>query len=131
MLRILDLKPKNIFYRNSVQMCHACKTSPIWIIPKNCEHIVTVSETSRESFGVNAKVIHNPIEVTKEKALVLISATRIPAPDKGGNEWRMKRLAEMLNEAHIPFVWFNFSDNALEDAPQGVVNVGARDDIQP
>ncbi len=131
MLRILDLKPKNIFYRNSVQMCHACKTSPIWIIPKNCEHIVTVSETSRESFGVNAKVIHNPIEVTKENALVLISATRIPAPDKGGNEWRMKRLAEMLNEAHIPFIWFNFSDNALEDAPQGFVNVGARDDIQP
>ena len=131
-LRILDMKPKNIFYKNSVQMCHACKTSPLWLIPKNSEHTVIVSETARKTFGDSkALVIHNPITIPKERALTLISATRIPAPDKGGNEERMIRLAEMLNEAEIPFVWLNFSENELENAPKGFYNVGMRDDISP
>ena len=134
MLRILDLKPRNIFYRNSIQMCHACKTNPLWMIPKNCNHIVNVSQVSKDSYGKNSEsglVIHNPIEKPKEKALFLVSATRIPAPDKGGNEQRMIRLAEMLNEKGIPFLWFNFSDNELENAPKGFMNVGARVDIMP
>lgn len=134
MLRILDIKPRNIFYRNSIQMCHACKTNPLWLIPQNCNHIVNVSQVSKESYGKNSEsglVIHNPIEKPKEKALLLVSATRIPAPDKGGNEDRMKRLAEMLNEKGIPFVWFNFSDNELPNAPKGLINVGARQDIMP
>lgn len=134
MLRILDLKPRNIFYKNSVQMCHACKTSPLYIIPQNSEYIVNVSQTSKDSYGDNSKdglVIHNPIMKPKEKALMLISATRIPARDKGDNEGRMRRLAEMLNEAEIPFIWFNFSDNELPNAPKGLINVGAREDIMP
>ena len=134
MLRILDMKPQNIYYRNSVQMSHACKTNPLWMIPNNSNHKVCVSNVAKESFGKNgndAMVIHNVITKSKEKALMIVSATRIPAPDKGGNEERMKRLAEMLNEKNIPFVWFNFSDNDLPNAPKGLINVGAREDIQP
>lgn len=134
MLRILDRIPSNFKYKQSVQMCHACKTNNNWHIPQNCNYIVNVSQASKDSFAEEAKdgiVIHNLISPSDDKALVLISATRIPAADKGNNEKRMIMLAEMLNKAQIPFVWFNFSDGQLNNAPQGLVNMGTRMDIQP
>ena len=66
-----------------------------------------------------------------KKALFLISATRIPAPDKGKNELRMRKLAEMLNDADIPFLWYNFSEGNIPDPPKGLINVGIFMDIQP
>jgi len=134
MLRILDEIPNNIDYKQSVQMCHACKTSPNWHITQNTDYIVNVSNASKESFGYESKngvVIHNPISVSSKKALILVSATRIPAPDKGNNEKRMRLLAEMMNKANIPFIWFNFSDGMVPDAPRGFVNMGIDMDIQP
>ena len=132
MLRILDHVPRNITYKQSVQMCHACRTNPMWHIPQNHDHIVNVSQASKDSFGDEAgMVIHNPIFTDNEKALILVSATRIPAPDKGENEKRMRRLAEMLNEAEIPFVWFNFSEGQIPNPPKGMVNMGLEMDIRP
>ena len=61
----------------------------------------------------------------------MISATRIPAPDKGQNERRMMKLADMLNEAQIPFIWLNFSDGQLDNAPKGFYNMGLCMDLQP
>ena len=133
-LRILDSMPTNIFADRTVRTCHGCKTNPAWNIPQDSDYIVNVSEVSKESFGEQAKegiVIHNPIEKSEKKALILVSATRIPAVDKGKNEVRMRMLAEMLNDAEIPFVWFNFSDGVIPNAPEGMVNMGIREDIQP
>lgn len=132
MLRILDVVPRNIAYKQSVQMCHACRTNPMWHIPQNHDHIVNVSQASKDSFGdESGMVIHNPIFVDNKKALILVSATRIPAPDKGKNEERMRKLAEMLNEADIPFVWFNFSEGQIPNPPKGMVNIGLEMDIRP
>ena len=134
MLRILDRIPSNFKYKQTVQMCHACKTNKDWHISQDRNYIVNVSQASKDSFGEEAKsgiVLHNPIIPNKEKALMLVSATRIPAPDKGNNEKRMVQLAEMLNRAKIPFIWFNFSDGPLNNAPKGLVNMGTRMDIQP
>ena len=135
MLRVLDKMPRNVAYNQSVQMCHACKTNNLWHIPQWSRYIVNVSQASKDSFGPEAKagiVIHNPIEKNEKKALILVSATRIPAPDKGmAYEARMKLLADMLNEAEIPFVWFNFSEGQLTNAPAGMVNMGMRQDITP
>ena len=133
-LRILDRIPNNFEYKQSIQMVHACRTNPQWHIKQNTEYIVNVSQTGKESFGEESTdgiVIHNPIYTRDERALILVSATRIPAPDKGDNEKRMRRLAEMLNEAKIPFVWFNFSEGQIPNPPKGVVNMGLEMDIQP
>ena len=133
-LRILDRIPNNFEYKQSIQMVHACRTNPQWHIKQNTEYIVNVSQTGKESFGEESTdgiVIHNPIYTRDERALILVSATRIPAPDKGDNEKRMRRLAEMLNEAKIPFVWFNFSEGQIPNPPKGMVNMGLEMDIQP
>lgn len=134
MLRILDQEPKNITYKRSVQMCHACRTNDSWHIGQSSDYIVNVSRASKNSFGYEAEegiVIHNPIFNEQNKALILVSATRIPAPDKGNNEQRMRKLAEMLNDAEIPFVWFNFSEGQIPNPPRGMVNMGLEMDIQP
>ena len=60
---------------------------------------------------------------------MLVSATRIPAPDKGNNVQRMIRLAEMLEDANIPFIWLNFSDGVANH--KKIINVGTQTDIQP
>lgn len=134
MIRILDKTPANFNYKQSVQMVHACKTNPSWHIRQITDYIVNVSEAGRKSFEDEATdgiVIHNPIYTEDKRALILVSATRIPAPDKGDNEKRMRRLAEVLNEAHIPFVWFNFSEGQIPNPPKGMVNMGLEMDIQP
>jgi len=134
LLRILDSMPGNIRAKQTVRMCHGCRTNPNWHIPQDSDFVVNVSEASKKSFDKESKdamVIHNPITKTDKKALILISATRIPANDKGNNEQRMRILAERLNEAEIPFIWFNFSDGQINDAPRGMVNVGLEMDIQP
>lgn len=133
-LRILDDKPENILCDQSVRMVHGCRTNPSWHVRQDTDFIVTVSETCKKSFGEECKeamVIHNPITKENKKALILVSATRIPAPDKGNNETRMRILAERLKDADIPFVWFNFSDGVIQNAPEGLVNMGTRMDIQP
>lgn len=134
LLRILDKFPGNMIANQTVRMVHGCRTNPNWHIPQDADFIVCVSEVCKKSFdreGKNAMVIHNPIKKSERKALVLVSATRIPAPDKGNNENRMRILAERLAEADIPFIWFNFSDGQLTNAPRGMVNVGYDMDIQP
>lgn len=134
LLRILDKMPENIFCKRSVRMCHGCRTNPNWHIPQDADFIVNVSEASKESFDKEAKngmVIHNPITKTDKRALILVSATRIPAPDKGEYEQRMRILADRLNEAEIPFIWFNFSEGHLNNAPRGFINIPKEMDIQP
>lgn len=131
MIRMMDKIPKNVKYQQSVRMCHACKTNPSWKIEQDCDVIVHVSEASKKSFGTDGKVILNPVVRTEGRALLFVSATRIPATDKGKNADRMIKLATMLNKAEIPFIWLNFSDSPLDGVPKGMVNVGKFHNMQP
>lgn len=130
LLRILDDKPKHINAKKTIRMCHACRTNPQWSIPNDADQTVFVSEIAKQSFGKDGLVIHNPFITDKKKALFLISATRIPAPDKGNNERRMRQLAKMLHDKNIPFIWLNFSDGTMNDIA-GFYNMGIEIDIQP
>ena len=131
MIRIMDEIPKNITYQHSIRMCHATRSNPSWFIRQDCDKIVHVSEASKKSFRSKGIVIYNPLIKQDKQALLLVSATRIPAKDKGENANRMIRLAEMLNAKNIPFLWFNFSDAPLNNAPKGFVNVGSFQNLQP
>lgn len=131
MIRIMDEIPENVTYNKSIRMCHATKSNPAWFIRDDCDKLVHVSQVSKESFDTDGMVIHNPLIKNNKKALLLVSATRIPALDKGKNADRMLLLAHMLNRNNIPFMWFNFSDAPLRDAPKGFVNVGTHQDLQP
>lgn len=126
MMSVLDPIPQNVAYDKLIRMCHACKSPYVMTLPMACDEFVFVSETAKRSFETeDGVVIHNPYVVKEDKPLVLVSATRIPAPDKGQNVERMRKLAQMLNDAEIPFVWFNFSDGHLSDPPQNFYNMPA------
>lgn len=131
MIRMMDEIPLNVKYSKSIRMCHACYLGPSWKIKKDCDMIIHVSKASKKSFKSSGKVIYNPVIKTDRKALLLVSATRIPALDKGKNAERMLNLARKLNENKISFLWLNFSDQPLQNAPKGFVNVGTYQDIQP
>lgn len=131
MIRMMDPIPATVKYGKSIRMCHACKTKPSWNIKPDCDTIVHVSKASKESFASDGKVIHNPLIQDEKKALLFVSATRIPAADKGKNAERMLKLANKLNDAKIPFLWLNFSDAPLTNAPKGFINVGTFQEIQP
>ena len=131
MVRMMDAKPSYVKAKKSIRMCHACKSNPSWYIRQDCDRIVHVSEASKMSFNSDGDVIYNPLFKTQKDSLLLVSATRIPALDKGKNAERMISLAKMLNKAEIPFVWMNFSDAPLQNAPKGFVNVGTFQDLQP
>lgn len=131
MVRMMDYIPNNVSYEKSIRMCHACKSNPSWRINQDCDKVIHVSKASKLSFNSKGDIIYNPLQKTAKKALFLVSATRIPANDKGKNAERMLSLARMLNDAEIPFIWFNFSDAPLNNAPKGFVNVGTFQDLQP
>ena len=131
MIRSMEEIPKNVSYKKSVRMCHACKVHEHWGINQDCDRVVHVSEASKKSFNSQGDVILNPLFKSSKEGLLLVSATRVPALDKGANADRMIKLANMLNNAGINFVWLNFSDAPLEDAPKGFLNVGCYQDIQP
>ena len=130
-LSFLDKLPKNIYAGKVIRMCHACKTDPSWKITQDYDELIYASGTAMNSFGdYDGKVIHN-INVQKTKdTMILVSAVRLPAPDKGDIEWRMRKLADMLNAAEIPFIWLNYSDGGLQNPPKNFYNMGVTFDMQ-
>ena len=124
-LSFLDPLPLNVSAKQIVRMCHACKTDPTWELPKDYDRMLFVSATAMNSFGIkDGEVLHNFVKPAKDKALILVSATRFPAPDKGDLEPRMRKLCRMLTDKDIPFMWFNFSDGKLSDPPKNFYNMG-------
>ena len=125
MNRIFDKVPDNVNYKQIVQMTHCIKQND-WHIPQNRDYIVNVSETSKESFGEEAgTVIHNLIYPEKtDKCLLLISALRVNASDKQGNDERCKQLVQMLRDAQIPFMWIYFGDKRMPNEPEGMIYGG-------
>lgn len=130
-MSVLDPIPENVIYNKLIRMCHACKSKWVNTLPKPYDEMVFVSEVAKKSFNTTeGMVIHNPYALKEDNPLVLVSATRIPAPDKGANEDRMRRLAQMLNEADIPFVWLNFSDGQMKNPPKNFYNMESTQHIE-
>lgn len=130
-LSFLDALPEWIHPKKVVRMVHACKTSPDWEIPTDADETLYVSKTAMDSYGVkNGRVLHNIIVNPEERALVLVSATRLPAPDKGKVEERMIWLANELNSKGIKFIWLNFADGELPNPPRNFYNMGITSDMQ-
>ena len=130
--RVTDKIPSNVIYKKSILVCHACNQKMITLSPNNADYLVNVSQTAKDSWGEtanNSTVIHN-MSYPNAKELLLVSATRMCASDKGKNEHRIRTLAKMLNEKRIPFVWLNFSDKALPNPPENFINMGAMANIQ-
>lgn len=129
--RISDFIPKNIHCKKYIQMVHGCNQQG-WYIPEHRDLTVNVSEYAKETWGEQCKdsmVIHNLVDVSKNKALILVSATRIGASDKGQNDFRMRKLALMLEAENKPYIWLNFSNIPLSAMPKGFVNLKPTPDI--
>lgn len=131
MMRVLDPIPKNVKYKKVIRRIHTCKACGITDVPHDGDVTVCVSNAVKNDFNLtDSIVINNLAYKTARTTLLLVSATRIPAPDKGENEKRMRILAKKLEEANIPYLWLNFSDGQLPDPPKNFFNMGLRMDIQ-
>ena len=133
--RISDLEPNNVTYKKKVRMIHGCKLYDSWKIPNdNYDVIIPVSEVVKKTFGKEidshrCKVINN-ITYPKDtsRALRLISATRL-TPEKGGE--RMIKLAQMLKDNDIPFIWTIFSNSSPGTLVDGMTILQPQLDITP
>lgn len=123
--RLNDIIPTNVMAKRTVQMIH-CLRLQSYKIRDNVTHKVAVSQAAKESWGDPAKdaiVINNIADLDIKKSLMLISATRIGAPDKGANDDMSIRLAKMLNDKGIPFVWLVFGNKPIQNPPKNMYNM--------
>ncbi|MBO4592110.1 MAG: glycosyltransferase, partial [Eubacterium sp.] len=131
---ILDKTPKNIICKKSIQMVHCIKQQN-WKIPQTRDHIVNVSQASKDSFGQEAEngiVIHNLTTPGKmAKTLLLVSALRVGADDKQGNDERCVKFAKLLDKADINYVWLYFGDKPMKNEPKNMIYCGMRLDLKP
>lgn len=130
--RLTDLIYPNIQYKKSVQMIHCCRQIS-FKVPQGRDIYINVSQASKDSWGDDCKeaaVIRNISDSDKEKTLFLVSATRVGANDKGENDIRMIKLANMLNAKGIPFMWLNFSSGAIKNPPSNFYNMPAIPDVK-
>lgn len=126
MCSIKDQIPKSVSYKKSVQVIHSCKDSiPL---PKDRDVLVSVSQTSKDSFGCDSIVIPNLMGIC-EKRLLLVSTVRIGAADKGKNNERMLKLAKILNDNNVRFTWLYFSSVSLQGAPENMIQMKPTLDI--
>jgi glycosyltransferase involved in cell wall biosynthesis len=129
-----DVIPRNITYKKSIQMVHCLKQNN-WQIPQDRDVIVNVSQASKDSFGEQAKggiVIHNlTTEEKVHKALLLVSALRVGADDKQGNDARCIKFAEMLDRAGIKYIWLYFGNRQMKNEPKNMTYCGLTLDIKP
>ena len=85
MIRLTDEIPSFVTYDKSIRMCHASKIPEGYAPRFDCDEMVPVSEAANDCLGRpdNATVIHNLLKTDARKSLLLVSATRLPAQDKG------------------------------------------------
>ncbi len=120
---LFDKKPEQITAGKTIQIVHSCKMFPTYVIPKERDEYIAVSETAKASFKdelpESATVLHNiGNKEQPQKLLKLISATRL-TEEKGGE--RIRQLADQLNRERIPFIWLIFTANEFRNPPKGVV----------
>lgn len=116
---VLEL-PKNIEYKNYLQVVHTCKMKPEWTIKDQADQVIYVSQVAADTFGdQEGKVIHNlTAPQDPQKALLLVSATRL-SYEKGGQ--RMVDFARMLERHNIDYTWLVFTDEKLSGLPEGMI----------
>ena len=132
MQRIFDKIPSNIEFGKVIQMVHGCQNNNPWHVPKDRSIKVAVSEVVKDSFGSEMKdadVINNFYKRKPSKSLLLVSTSRLDTPEKG--QRRMLKLAKMLNEANIDYVWLYFSNRVLPNAPKQMIHMIPTLDIIP
>ena len=123
--RLNDIVPSNVVAKRTVQMIHCLRLSS-YKIRQDVTHKVAVSQAAKESWGESAEdaiVINNIADLDIKKSLMLVSATRIGAPDKGQNDNKMIKLANMLNDKGIPFVWLVFGNKQLDKLPKNMFSM--------
>ena len=129
--RITDNNPPNVTFNQKIQMVHSCKLQSNYVIPRDNQYVVPVSEAAYETFDVkidNCNVINNLTYNSKpDKILKLISATRLTF-EKG--EDRMIKLAKALKNNHIPFMWLMFTEQKLKETVDGVIYMKPTLDIR-
>ena len=85
-----------------------------------------VCEAWEEITGLKAEYVGEPIVLDKPaKPLLFVSATRL-TKEKGW--WRMKRLANALNRAKVPYLWLVYTDMPQE-APDHMVMMPDRKSV--
>lgn len=131
MMRIADNIPDDVQYKKMYQVVH-CTADVARTLKRDQSECVFVSETSRNSFDTTeGRAIYNLNNPTPpEKALILMSTSRIGAPDKGDQDRLMISFAEKLNRAHISCLWFYFSVNDLHGAPPNMIRLNPVDDVR-
>lgn len=123
--RLDDIVPQNVVYKRSIQMIH-CLKLPQYKIRENVTHRVIVSQAAKDSWGAEAAdaiVINNIGETEVRESLLLVSATRIDAFDKGGQQEKMIKLANMLNAKKIPFIWLVFGSRQMHGLAKNMYNM--------
>ena len=129
--RITDKPTINIQYRQKIQMCHMAKLDPRYVLPKDNDLQVPVSNVVARSFESdlrNYEVINNLTVPQKVKEpLLLVSAQRLNTAEKGKS--RIEKLAKLLKDKNIPFIWLLFSDGSL--ICDGIINVKPTLNIAP
>ena len=129
--RITDHNPPNVQFKQKVQMVHSCKLQNNYVIPKDNNFVVPVSEAAYKTYEVNydnCNVINNlTYNQEPNKVLRLISATRLTF-EKG--EERMVRLAKTLKDNGVPFIWLMFTERHLKENIDGIVYMKPTLDIK-
>lgn len=129
--RITDKPTINIQYRQKIQMCHMAKLDPRYVLPKDNDLQVPVSNVVARSFESdlrNYEVINNLTAPQKvREPLMLVSAQRLNTAEKGKS--RIEKLAKLLKDKNIPFIWLLFSDGSL--ICDGVINLKPTLNIAP
>ena len=128
MMRIADALPPNIKTSHTWQVVHTVNDGHKRL-PKRDKYIF-VSNVSRRSFGVEGSVIYNLPAKGVESSLIFVSTCRIDGSDKGRQNERMIKLAKMLRDAHIKFIWFYFSKTSLT-ADGDMVRIDPARDVRP
>ena len=86
-----------------------------------------VCDTFKEVTGYDVGLIYNPVEIDEpKKVLNLISATRL-TKEKGKN--RIIKLAQMLDDAGIPYLWTIFTNDTNEINNRNIIYMKPRLDI--
>lgn len=129
--RITDKPTINIHFKQKIQMCHMAKLDPRYVLPKDNDLQVPVSNVVARSFESdlrNYEVINNLTAPHKVKEpLMLVSAQRINTAEKGKS--RIEKLAKLLRDKNIPFIWLLFSDGSVTG--DGIVNLKPTLNIAP
>lgn len=128
---VFDNIPSKVFAKNKIRLVHTCKIEKYGIIqvPDDCDQKLFVSKAAMNSFSENGDVIPNiPGEIKTEKAMILVSATRL-TNEKGYD--RMLKLAKRFEKCQIPFIWFVFTAKNDREFPDGFVKMQPNLNIQP